>query len=72
MKKKVLIIIPIIILIALIIFISNLIKKANIIEEYSNKLKEYQNLTKVMILEQVKFGKKMILPFKKILQEMES
>ena len=45
MKKKVLIIIPIIILIALIIFISNLIKKANIIEEYSNKLKEYQNLT---------------------------
>ena len=45
MKKKVLVIILIIILIALIIFISNIIRKANIIRDYSDKLKEYQNLT---------------------------
>ncbi len=45
MKKKILIIILIITLIALSIFIFTLIRKANIIGEYSNKLKEYQNLT---------------------------
>ena len=45
MKKKVLIIILIIVLIALIIFIFNLIGKANIIGEYSSKLKEYQNMS---------------------------
>ena len=45
MKKKVLVIILIIILIALVIFIYNLIGKANIIGEYSSKLKEYQNLS---------------------------
>lgn len=45
MKKKALIILLIITLIALSIFIFTIIRKANIIRKYSDKLKEYQNIT---------------------------
>ncbi len=45
MKKKALIILLIITLIALNIFVFTIIRKVNIIREYSDKLKEYQNIT---------------------------